>query len=79
MRRLCAALGLDFTPAMLSWPPGPRDTDGVWAKHWYAAVEGSTGFAPYRPEATELPEPLVDLAGECERYYRHLHRHRLQA
>ena len=27
-----------FDPAMLSWPPGPRPTDGVWARYWY---EGS--------------------------------------
>ena len=27
-----------WDPAMLAWPPGPRDTDGVWAPHWYAAV-----------------------------------------
>ena len=46
---LCDALGIAFDPAMLSWPPGRRDTDGVWAPHWYAAVERSTGFAPYDP------------------------------
>ena len=30
------------------WPgrPGRADTDGVWAPHWYAAVEASTGFGP---------------------------------
>ena len=30
-----AAVGVEFDPAMLSWPPGLRETDGVWAKHWY--------------------------------------------
>jgi len=43
---LCEALGIAFDPAMLSWPPGPRPTDGVWAEHWYAAVNASAGFAP---------------------------------
>ena len=36
---LCAFLYVPFDEAMLSWPPGRRATDGVWAKHWYEAVE----------------------------------------
>ena len=43
---LCDAIGVEFTDAMLSWPPGRRDTDGIWARHWYDAVEASTGFHP---------------------------------
>jgi hypothetical protein len=31
LRAWCAALGIPFTQRMLSWPAGPRDTDGVWA------------------------------------------------
>ena len=54
---LCAALGLDFDPAMLAWPAGPRDTDGAWAPAWYDAVERSTSFASPRP-----PARLEDLA-----------------
>jgi hypothetical protein len=42
---LCEALGIPFDPAMLAWPAGPRPTDGVWAKYWYARVWRSTGFA----------------------------------
>ena len=38
LRALCAALGVPFDAAMLSWPAGPRDSDGVWAPHWYAGV-----------------------------------------
>ncbi|MCB9948679.1 MAG: HAD family hydrolase [Rhodospirillaceae bacterium] len=79
LRRLCAALGLAFLPAMLAWPPGPRTTDGVWARHWYGAVEASQGFAPYRAEDADLPPALADLAEECEGYYRQLHAHRLHA
>ncbi len=41
---LCAACGVAFDEAMLSWAPGPRDSDGVWAPAWYGAVEKSTGF-----------------------------------
>ena len=49
LQRLCAALEIPFSDAMLSWPPGLRETDGVWAPHWYDAVRASTGFAPARP------------------------------
>ncbi|MCA8889386.1 MAG: hypothetical protein KDA46_11190, partial [Parvularculaceae bacterium] len=35
LRKLCAGLGLEFDPAMLAWPAGRRDCDGVWAPHWY--------------------------------------------
>ncbi|MCW2306237.1 sulfotransferase-like domain-containing protein [Rhodobium gokarnense] len=44
--RLCEAVGIPFSENMLSWPAGRRDSDGVWAPHWYGAVEKSTGFAP---------------------------------
>jgi hypothetical protein len=70
LRRLCAALGVPFDVAMLSWPPGPRPTDGVWAPHWYASVEASTGFGPWRGDAVpDLPDRLAVLAEECRPYY----------
>ena len=43
---LCEALGVPFDAAMLAWPTGKRDTDGIWAKHWYDSVERSTGAPP---------------------------------
>jgi hypothetical protein len=64
---------------MLRWEPGPRDTDGVWARHWYAAVEASTGFEPPRAERAQLPDRLAGLYAECLDYYRKLHIHRLTA
>jgi hypothetical protein len=41
---LCRALGVPFDARMLAWPPGPRDSDGVWAPYWYDSVRSSTGF-----------------------------------
>jgi hypothetical protein len=79
LERLCLALGLDFAPAMLAWPAGPRPTDGVWARHWYAAVEGSTGFAPQRQDPTELPDGLERLTERCLPYYEVLAAARLAA
>jgi hypothetical protein len=62
---------------MLSWPPGRRATDGVWAEHWYAAVEASTGFAPYDPRPVDVPAHLRGLVEEARPYYEELAAHRL--
>jgi hypothetical protein len=77
LRRLCSALGLEFTPAMLAWEPGLRPTDGIWAEHWYADVARSTGFAPYAPRAGALGPELEAVHAECVGFYRELHEHRL--
>ena len=55
LRRLCELLGVAFTARMLRWPPGARESDGVWAPYWYAAVLGSTGFEPYRARDRDVP------------------------
>lgn len=75
---LCAALGLGYTPAMLSWPPGRRRTDGVWAPHWYAAVEASTGFGPPPSSPPEVPERLRGLVDELRPLYEALAADRLR-
>lgn len=55
LQALCRALGIPFTPAMLSWPSGPKPFDGVWAPHWYGAVHRSTGF-----DGAEGPLPTLE-------------------
>jgi hypothetical protein len=77
LTKLCGAVGLTFTDAMLTWPPGPRATDGSWAKQWYAKVEQTTGFGPYRPKEVDVSPSLTGLLGECETIYRRFHEHRL--
>ena len=79
LRRLCAALGIGYDPAMLSWAAGRRDTDGVWAPHWYASVEASTGFAPPRPWDGEVPQQLAHLVDAATPYYTALAVHRLRS
>ena len=74
---LCAALDVPFDDRMLSWPAGPRASDGVWAPYWYASVHSSTGFAAYRPPASPLPARLEPLAERCLPYFERLHRYRL--
>lgn len=62
LQKLCAALGIPWTPAMLSWPTGGHAADGVWAAHWYGAVHRSTGFAGPEGLLPELGIGYADLA-----------------
>ncbi len=78
LRELCRRLDIRFSPDMLSWPPGTRVEDGVWAPHWYHAVHKSTGFAPYE-EKTEFPEHLRPLLDDCVPWYEKLYHHALRA
>jgi len=75
---LCERLDVPFDPAMLAWPAGPRDSDGVWGAHWYDAVVRSTGFAvPGEPANTPLAAEAERVAGICRPWYDALARHAL--
>ena len=76
---LCDRIGIDFTDRMLAWPPGPRESDGVWAKHWYHSVHRTSGFQPWVAKTDPLPGHLEPLARECEPHYRRLWKQRLRA
>ncbi len=89
LRALCGALDVPFDAAMLSWPPGPRDSDGVWAPYWYESVWRSTGFTWAAPAASPapaapgqapapLPPALEPLARQCLPYYQRLSEHKLK-
>jgi hypothetical protein len=77
LRLLCEAVGVEFDEAMLSWPPGLRDTDGVWAKHWYGEVARSTSFQPYRRENEPVPKRLREIYEQCRECYERLYEYRL--
>ena len=78
LRRLCAALEVPFSERMLSWPAGLRDSDGVWAAHWYNAVAESTSFSPYTAVPMELPEHLAAVAEACVPHYEYLRARKLE-
>ena len=78
LRLLCEAVGVAFTDRMLSWPPGLRPSDGVWAPHWYTEVATSTGFRPYTPRNEPVPDELADVYERCLACYERLHAHRLR-
>ncbi len=72
LRWLCAYAGIEFTPTMLRWPAGPRDSDGVWAPYWYDAVLVSTCFEPYRRREVELHGPALEAAERSRPHYERL-------
>lgn len=78
LRWLCDWLGIPFSERMLSWPAGPRPSDGVWAPHWYAAVQASTGFAPWRARETSLSAQETAVVDACRPVYAALHARRVR-
>ena len=77
LRLLCEAVGVEFSDSMLSWPPGLRETDGVWASHWYGEVAKTTSFQPYRPSHAKVPARLLEIHDRCRECYEKLHEYRL--
>jgi hypothetical protein len=75
---LCGAVGVEFMESMLSWPAGLRETDGIWAKHWYGEVLTSTTFRRPSVRGPELvPERLRYIHDRSREYYDELYQHRL--
>jgi Sulfotransferase domain len=79
LRKLCEALEIPWDPSMLSWKAGRRQTDGVWASHWYGSVERSTGFRRSEPGTPALPAEAQRLAERCRPYYERLAAYRIRA
>ena len=79
LRSLCSALGVPFSASMLSWPAGPRSSDGVWAPYWYDSVRRSTGFAPAAPgPPPDLDRSLEPLLEDCLPYYEKLRKNKIK-
>jgi hypothetical protein len=76
LQKLCAAIGIDWTDSMLNWPAGLHASDGIWAKHWYNAVEQSTGFVPRAEKPLPaLAKHLQIIADQARPYYEKLLAH----
>ncbi|SDR23238.1 sulfotransferase family protein [Pseudoxanthomonas sp. CF125] len=73
LRALCDWLGIPFTERMLHWPPGRRDSDGIWAPHWYAHVWESTGFEAPVAKEISLSGAAAEVAEECRPCFERLH------
>jgi hypothetical protein len=72
LEKLCSALGIAWTPAMLSWPKGPHPDDGIWGQHWYDKVNASTGFDNPPGALPELEGDYAATAAACREDYEHL-------
>ena len=73
---VCARLGVDFAEReMLSWEPGPKAFDGIWAPFWYEEVHKSTGFrAPSEKPLRRFPPKCMELLEEALPFYAALRR-----
>lgn len=79
LQLLCDRLRIEFCEEMLSWAPGLRPTDGIWAKHWYGEVMTSTTFRRPSPQQPRpLPERLRDVYEKSREAYERLYKHRLR-
>ena len=72
LKALCERIELPYDDAMLRWPAGPKEFDGVWARQWYRNVHRSTGFQPYRPKRDPFPDELSQLLEQCMPFYAEL-------
>jgi hypothetical protein len=72
LRDICEYSDVEFDPAMLAWPTGPKPFEGVWAPHWYHNVWRSTGFQPFQEKTEPFPEKLAPLLEICRPYYDYL-------
>ena len=79
LERLCSALGIPWDPAMLGWKPGIRETDGIWASHWYDAVAASTGFGKSDTRPVQLDDEAQRVADHCRPFYERLAAFRITA
>ena len=77
LRLLCDAVGVEFSDSMLSWPPGLRETDGIWARNWYGEVAKTTSFQPYHPSDVTVPAPFEEIHDRCRECYQKLYEYRL--
>jgi len=78
LQQLCHSLGVSFKKDMLRWPAGPRQSDGVWASHWYNKVHESTGFSPYREKHYSLTAAQQSVVDESLPHYEYLYERRLK-
>jgi hypothetical protein len=70
LQKLCHTVGIEWIEGVMTkWAPGSRASDGVWAPHWYASVEASTGFAAPAVEVPALDPADEALACQMQAHY----------
>ena len=74
----CNRLKIPFYKEMLNWPKGFRDSDGIWARHWYKIVKDSTKFNIYNPENIILHNRYHSIYEECLSDFIELNRYKIK-
>lgn len=74
---LCDAVGIEFTPSMLSWSKADENQLLEQERAWYGAVLNSTHFRPYKTKAESLPDDLQDMFEKSMTIYQELYQYRL--
>ena len=77
LEAMCDHVGIDFDPAMMNWPAGRRESDGIWAEHWYDSVWKSTRFVSWRAREGELDAELAAVCAAANNIYQQLWQQRL--
>ena len=72
LKELCQHLEITFDDSMLSWEPGPKPEDGVWAKHWYKNTHESSAFSNKEPNRDPMPEKFLPVLEEATILYDNL-------
>ncbi len=72
LRELCQHLKITFDDSMLSWEPGPKPEDGVWAKHWYKNTHESSAFSNKESNRDSMPEKFLPVLEEATILYDNL-------
>jgi hypothetical protein len=78
LKKLCHSIDIPFSVNMLSWQPGPRQEDGIWAKYWYENVHKSRSFVKPVDKECVIPKSLNPLLDEAWRYYEALSEYKLK-
>jgi len=69
LKKLCLTIGIPWDSRMLSWESGLRDSDGIWAKHWYPSVMTTTGFTRNTTKSIKLTKDAKKISDELRPYY----------
>lgn len=78
LKQVCTRAEIKFEKQMLTWKPGPKPYDGVWAPYWYANVHKSSGFEKQPTSDRKLPDDLKPLAEQADVYYKNLLQHAIR-
>lgn len=77
LKVLCSLLNIEYYSEMVEWRKGRRDSDGVWASHWYHSVEQSTGFSQYLNKKLSLSESQKSVVEEVSSAFEFLYEKRI--